>query len=66
MKMDTRNLRVKMIESGMSIKEIAELSKLDAKTISRLLGGGKPHFVTVYKIAKALKVPPSEFLTKDE
>lgn len=66
MKIDVNKLYLKMIESGMTLKKISKLAKLSTRTITRVLGGGTPHFLTVHKIANALNITPSEILMKDE
>ncbi|MBQ7418637.1 MAG: helix-turn-helix transcriptional regulator [Acidaminococcaceae bacterium] len=61
-----KKFKLLLIDSGMNIKEFAEVSGVSAVAIGQILNHkAKPTLPTVGKIAKGLKVSAAELLTDE-
>lgn len=64
-KIDVENLKMAMINAGVGIKKLAELSGVTSSCISLILNGkNNVQLPTVSKLAKALNVDPKFLLSK--
>jgi len=61
-----KKFKLLLIDSGMSVRELASVSGVSAVAIGQILNHGvKPTLQTVGKLAKGLKVSAAELLTDD-
>ncbi len=71
MELDINKVNKVMLDNGMFQKDLAEKSKIQESTLSKILNGkvSKPNRKTIHSIAKGLNVSPSEIvkeMNKDE
>lgn len=64
MELDIKKINDVMIERGIMQKELAENSKIQEATLSKILNGkvSKPNRKTIHSIAKGLNVNPSDIV----
>lgn len=65
MNIDTLKIRMLHSEKGWSQAELAKQAGMNRASISALINRGTCYASSLYKIAKALNVDPSELIRKD-
>lgn len=65
MQIDTNTVKLKMMERGFSVKELAQKTDLAYATISRTLNSQKDFsYKTVARISKALDCKPNDIIVQ--